>query len=158
MKYGMILMILCAFALSGFSQNDKMNQNKTSNQVPTTNQQARDQELSKQIHTYVSTNFPNNKIIRHQMLKDDLGNSYNVYLDNDVSLGFNRNNEIIAIKGNGQLPDVAVSPTIRTYIKSNHADNTITEWNLRDDVQTITLDNGQTVNFNKNGDYMPPKK
>lgn len=156
MKYGIVLMLLCAFALTGFSQTDK-NQNKTNNQTPTTNQQAMDQELSQQINTYVSTNFPKNKIVRHQMIKDDLGNSYQVYLDNDINLGFDRNNQITSIKGNGQLPDVAVSPSLLTYVKSNHSANTITEWSMRDDIQTIRLDNGQTINFNKNGDYMPPK-
>ena len=151
MKYGIVLIILCAFAITGFSQNDN---NKL--QKPITNAQAMDQELSQQINTYVSTNFPKNKIVRHQMIKDDLGNTYQVYLDNDLNLGFDRNNQIMSIKSNGQLPDAAVSPSILTYVKSKYSTNTITGWSVRDDIQTITLDNGQTVNFNQKGDYMPP--
>lgn len=143
----MVLMILCFYALSGFSQNDKLH-------PTTTNAQAMDQELSQQINTYVSNNFPQNKVLKHSIVESKMGNTYQVYLDNDVNLGFNDKNEITSIRSTSRIPDASVPPAILKYVQSSFSSNTITSWGWSEKVQVVTLDNGQKLEFNNDGEYI----
>ena len=112
------------------------------------------QSLPVEISSYIKTSFPNHKVLRHNLNKDDKGNKYEVYLDKDIVLDFNSKNEIVSIDGKSKLPDSAIPSKILAYVKSSYAANSIIEWEWDDKVQQVTLDNGVELEFNKAGEYI----
>ena len=153
MKYSIVLMILCVFSIAGFSQNDKPRTNTTAARTEAS------QVIPSPINTYITTNFPDNKMIRNSESKDDMRNSYQVYLDNGTNLQFNSKNEVTMIQSKSGIPDAAIPEKIRKYVSSSFSANKISSWSWTDNnIQQVILDNGQKLEFNKDGDYIMTDK
>ena len=111
-------------------------------------------QLPVEIKTYISTHFPSNTIV--QVVKDfeGLTKTYDVMLSEQISLEFNRKNQIIDIDGKTALPNSVIPEKIRQYVTANYPTNVITDWELDDLNQQIQLDNGLNLEFTMNGDFI----
>lgn len=134
------MLVVLFLSLEIYGQNNMSASANKNNQLPV------------EITSYIKTSFPNHKIIKHNMDDDDKG--CEVYLDKEIVLDFNSKNEIVGIDGKSKLPDTAIPPKILAYVKSSFSSNSITDWELEDKVQQITLNNGVELEFNKSGEYI----
>ena len=134
------MLVVLFLSLEIYGQNNMSASANKNNQLPV------------EITSYIKTSFPNHKIIKHNMDDDDKG--YEVYLDKEIVLDFNSKNEIVGIDGKSKLPDTAVPPKILAYVKSSFSSNSITDWELEDKIQQVTLNNGVELEFNKSGEYI----
>jgi len=153
MKYGIILMLVCAFTITSYSQNDKPRTNTTAAQVESS------MEIPKPVNTWVTTYYPKNKVAKNTMDKTNMSASNTLFLDNGVVLQFNDKNEITSIDGKSSIPTTLVPAKIATYVTQNNAGSEIYSWQWVDsNVQQIMLDNGQKIQFSKSGDLITSDK
>ena len=110
--------------------------------------------LPVEIKTYISTHFPSNTIVQVVKDLDGLTKTYDVMLSDQISLEFNRKNQIIDIDGKTALPNSVIPEKIRQYVTANYPTNVITDWELDDRNQQIQLDNGLDLEFTMNGDFI----
>ena len=111
-------------------------------------------EVPAEIKTYVSTHFPEHKIIQVERDKELFDKSYDVLLEGNYSLDFNKKLEITDIDGVSELPASVIPALIMQYVKSNYPTNFITDWELDDKNQQVGLDNGLDLEFNMQGEYL----
>jgi hypothetical protein len=113
-------------------------------------------ELPNEIKTYLKTYFPSPKIIQAMKERDDLRTSYEVMLDNHITLTFNRKGAIkeIESKVNAALPDAVIPATILTYVKERFPDAFIIEWELDDRGQKVKLSNRYELEFDMQGKFL----
>lgn len=111
-------------------------------------------DLPIEINSYISTHFPNKSILQVIKDKDGLTKSYDILLNENVSLEFNRKNEIIDIDGNSKLPDSVIPDKILQFIALKYAANFITDWQLDGNNQQVELDNGLDLEFNMKGEFL----
>ncbi len=107
-----------------------------------------------EIKNYVSTHFPENKIIQIIEDKDGLELTIDVTMQDGTFLEFNRKKEIIDIESRTKLPDSVIPTNILDYVNANYASNFIIGWELDDRNQQIKLDNGLDLEFTMNGDFI----
>ncbi len=107
-----------------------------------------------EIETYASTHFPANKIIQVVEDRDGFTKTYDVILEGNIQLEFNRGKEIISIDGTEKLPDSVVPEKIRNYVTGNYPDNFITDWELDNKNQQVGLDNDLDLEFTMSGDFI----
>lgn len=107
-----------------------------------------------EIKNYVSTHFPENKIIQILEDKDGLELTIDVTMQDGIFLEFNRKKEIIDIESRTKLPDSVIPAKILDYVNANYASNFINGWELDDRNQQIKLDNGLDLEFTMNGDFI----
>lgn len=111
-------------------------------------------DLPSEVTDYVTTHFPNNQIIQSTEDKDGFTKTYDVLLDGNISLEFNRKKEIIDIKSLSELPNSVIPTKIKSYVETNYPNNVIIGWGLDDKNQEVELDNGVGLEFNMNGDFL----
>jgi len=111
-------------------------------------------ELPTEIASYVSTHFPDNRILQVVKDKDGLTKTYDLILEGSISLEFNRDKEIIDIDANSKLPDSVIPEKLRLYVIANYPSNVITDWEIEEKKQQIELENGIGLEFNMNGDFL----
>lgn len=111
-------------------------------------------EIPEEITEYIETHFPDNKII--QIVKDVEGftKTYEVFLQGDFWLEFNRQKEIIDIEGRTELPASVIPTKIAEYVNETFPDNFILEWELERKKQKVGLDNDIDIEFNLDGDFI----
>ncbi len=105
-------------------------------------------------NTYITTHFPDQKIVQVVKDVDDLKTTYEVYLDNGVRLEFNKSGEVFDIEGNSKLPDSVIPSQILTYVTTNYADHHIKGWEKEKTKQDVKLSNGLTLEFDLNGNFL----
>ncbi len=113
-----------------------------------------DNDVPDEITEYVATHFPDNKIIQTIKDVDGLVKTYEVFLDGNFRLEFNRKKEIIDIEGNTELPASVIPEKIRNYVAENFPDNFITEWEIEGKNQQVGLDNDIDIEFTMDGDFI----
>jgi hypothetical protein len=111
-------------------------------------------DLPVEINSYISTHFPNKSILQVIKDKDGLIKSYDILLNENVSLEFNRKNEIIDIDGNTKLPDSVIPDKILQFVALKYAANFVTDWQLDGNNQQVELDNGLDLEFNIKGEFL----
>lgn len=111
-------------------------------------------ELPSEIKNYVSTHFPNNPIIQSILDKDGFTKSYDIFLEGNFNLEFNKKKEIIQIDGVSQLPDSVIPEKIREYVIANYTKNFITDWELETKHQQVELNNTIELEFDMNGNFI----
>ena len=111
-------------------------------------------DLPAEIKTFITTYFPANNIIQSVKDRDGLELTYDIMLDGNISLEFNRKKKIIDIDGIAKLPDAVIPSKILKYVSANYSGNAITGWELDDKNQQIVLDNGLELEFNMSGDFL----
>lgn len=111
-------------------------------------------EYPSEITSYTSTHFPNNSILQVIKDREDLTETYDVLLSENIRLEFNRKKEIIDIDGAAQLPNSVIPERILQYVTSNYPTNFITDWELDNKNQQVQLDNGLDLEFTMKGDFL----
>jgi|SRR5699024_2101601 len=111
-------------------------------------------EIPEEISNYISTHFPDNTIQQVTKEKDDFVVTYDVLLDGNFSLEFNRKKEIIEIDGTTKLPDSVIPEKILQYVATHYPDNFITDWELEDKHQQVGLDNDLDLEFSMEGEFI----
>lgn len=113
-----------------------------------------EKKLPLEIKQYIKTYFPNTPII--QVIEDNevYSKTYEVLLQNNIKLDFNRQNKIHSIDGISKLPDSVIPATILSYVKRNYPNNVITDWELDDGNQQIELDNFLNLEFTMQGQFL----
>jgi hypothetical protein len=111
-------------------------------------------DLPVEINSYISTHFPNKSILQVIKDKDGLIKSYDILLNENVSLEFNRKNEIIDIDANTKLPDSVIPDKILQFVALKYAANFVTDWQLDGNNQQVELDNGLDLEFNIKGEFL----
>ena len=111
-------------------------------------------EYPSEITSYTSTHFPNNSILQVIKDREDLTETYDVLLSENIRLEFNRKKEIIDIDGAAQLPNSVIPEKILQYVTSNYPTNFITDWELDNKNQQVQLDNGLDLEFTMKGDFL----
>lgn len=128
-----------------------MTMNATDKIIPTS-------EIPNSIKTYVKTHFPKQSITKAEIDIEGTKKEYEIKLNNLTELKFDANYKIRKIDANVALPATVIPAKIRTYIKTNYPNQTITDWELKANSQEIELDNGLELNFSLNGDFTNLKK
>ena len=111
-------------------------------------------DIPVEIKTYVEPHFPASKILQCVKDKDGLELNYDVIIEGNFKLEFNKKKEIESIDGVTQLPDSVIPAKILNYVQTNYASNFITDWDLDRNDQQVELDNGLELKFNKSGDFL----
>ena len=106
------------------------------------------------IKEYVERHFPDLAILQVVKDRDGLGITYEVTLEDSFYLEFNRKGEVKEIKGATRLPDSAVPEKVLSYVNEKYPDRFIRSWELDDNRQEVTLDNGLELVFSKDGDFL----
>lgn len=120
---------------------------------------AQDQHLTvaqtpAQIKSYVSTNFPNNKMLTVKKDKELSGVDYEVKLDGDIELVFDKNFVIKDIESKTALPAQVVPQKIREAVSEKYPHNAITSWEKNRRNQKVELDNDVELYFDLNGKFI----
>jgi len=111
-------------------------------------------EVPAAITTYVNTHFPSARILQAVKDKEGLSKSYDVILEGNISLEFNKKHEITSIESRSALPDSVIPEKILAYVKANYPANAILQWELDDNRQQVELDNKLELEFSKDGDFL----
>ncbi len=111
-------------------------------------------KLPVEIKNYLSTHFPNNAVIQSMVEYDDFTKEYEVVLEGNFTLKFNRKKEVIDIEGATKLPDSVIPAKIREYVIAKYPTNFIKGWEIDDKNQQVELNNGLDLEFNMNGDFI----
>jgi hypothetical protein len=111
-------------------------------------------ELPSEIKEYVSIHFPGHAIVKSVKEKEAFTKNYEVSLEGNFKLEFNKKNEIVEIDGVSKLPDSVIPEKIRAYVSENYPTNYITDWELEGKNQKVELDNGLDLEFTMNGDFI----
>ena len=137
-NFAIIAAVLAAFTFAGCEKETPVQEN----------------DLPNEIRTFITTHFPANKIIQSVKDRDGLEVTYDVILDGNISLEFNKKKEIIDIDGTTRLPDSFIPSRILDYVSENYPDNFIIGWELDDRNQQVKLDNRMELEFNMAGDFL----
>lgn len=111
-------------------------------------------EIPTEITKFVSTHFPDNKIVQTIVEKEAFEKNYEIILDKNYSLEFNKNYEVTYIKGVSMLPESVIPASILEYVKANYPQSFIKKWELDDNRQKVELDNELELEFDKNGNFI----
>jgi len=111
-------------------------------------------DIPTEIKTYVEKHFPGSKILQCVKDKDGLELNYDVIIEGNFKLEFNKKKEIESIDGVTKLPDSVIPAKILTYVQTNYSSNFITDWDIDRNDQQIELDNDIELKFNKSGDFL----
>lgn len=105
-------------------------------------------------NTYITTHFPDQKIVQIVKDIDNLTTTFEVYLDNGVKLEFSKSGEILEINGNDKLPDSVIPTPILEYVTTHYPDQFIKSWDKDTTNQDVKLSNGLTLEFDLNGVFL----
>lgn len=111
-------------------------------------------DLPVEINEYIETHFSGNSILQSVIELDDFTKTYEVLLEGNFKLKFNRKKEIIDIEGKTKLPDSVIPAKIGQYVALNYPDNFIIGWEIEGRNQQIELDNDLDLEFTKGGDFI----
>lgn len=111
-------------------------------------------DIPSAITTYVNTHFPSAKILQAVKEKEGLSHSYDVILEGNITLEFNKKQEVTSIESRSALPDSVIPEKILSYVKANYPGSHILQWELDDKRQQVELDNKLELEFSKTGDFL----
>ncbi|GHT79854.1 hypothetical protein FACS189467_0340 [Bacteroidia bacterium] len=114
-------------------------------------------ELSVEIKGYVSTHFPEQKIIQAIQERDNLRTSFEVLLDNHIEVTFNKNGQVreVESKVRGQaLPNSVIPAPILTYVQDKFPVAVITTWELDGRRQKVELSTDLDLEFDLRGNFL----
>lgn len=111
-------------------------------------------DLPQEISTYLESHFPENKVVQATVDKELFSKSYEVILKDNTTLKFNSKNKITDIEAPSKLPNSVIPIQILDYVKTNYPNEVITDWELEDKNQQVELDNGITLEFTMEGEFL----
>ncbi|WP_157492892.1 PepSY-like domain-containing protein [Echinicola pacifica] len=116
-----------------------------------------DSEIPAEIKSFITMHFPDHDILHAVKDKEGITKAYDIILEDNIQLEFNKNLEIISIDAMHKLPNEVVPENIRAYIAANFAGHTITEWEIEAGIQQIELENGIEIDFTLEGEFIKIK-
>lgn len=122
-----------------------------------------EEQIPKVIKKYVAKHFPTQQIL--VVVKDvEFGRlnykkvKYNVELEGDVKLEFDKGKRIRKIECDSGLPNSVISEKVMIYISKHYASSKITEWERYGIIQKLKLDNGMCLHFDRKGKFVRIRK
>lgn len=105
---------------------------------------------------FIEVHFPGAKVSNVVRDRDDLTTSYDVILDNQVRLEFDRSGECHNVEGSRdqQIPDSVIPSNVLQYVKTNYPNSVITEWEKSKTQQEIKLSTREELIFNLAGGFL----
>lgn len=111
-------------------------------------------DLPQEISTYLESHFPENTVVQATVDNELFSKSYEVILKDNTTLKFNSKNKITDIEATSKLPNSVIPIQILDYVKTNYPNEVITDWELEDKNQQVELDNGITLEFTMEGEFL----
>lgn len=111
-------------------------------------------KLPAEATTYIQSNFDGAIVSQAMKNQDGLSKSYDVYLNNGISLEFTGKGKVESIKSVERLPDNVIPAKILDYLSIKHPSEFVTQWEMNKGDQEIKLSNGFELKFNKEGDFI----
>jgi hypothetical protein len=107
-------------------------------------------------HDYIEAHFPNARISQVVRDRDDLETSYDVILDNQVRLEFDKKGDCYSIESRRteKLPDTVIPLKVLEYIQEHYPDAFITDWEKDKTDQEVRLSNNKELVFNLAGTFL----
>lgn len=112
------------------------------------------EEVPAEIKSYVSTNFPQRVVLQAIKSKGHCDEAFEIKLDSNTTLEFNRKNEISEIESDMALPQAVIPTNIWEYVTTNYSNNFITDWSRDKHNQEVQLNDGLKLEFNKEGGFL----
>ncbi|MCF0059972.1 PepSY-like domain-containing protein [Dyadobacter chenwenxiniae] len=111
--------------------------------------------LPPQASEFIEAHFPDAKIARVVRDRDDLLTSFDVILDNQVELEFDKQGECFSVDGNAneKLPDSVIPLKILEYVQKSYPDKYITDWEKSKTTQEVSLSDNKELLFNLSGTF-----
>lgn len=105
---------------------------------------------------FISAHFPDAEIRQVTKDRDDLTNTYDVILDNQVKLEFDKSGDCYDIEGKAdtKLPDTVIPLKVLEYVQTNYPEQFIIEWEKDKTDQEIKLSNRTELVFNLSGTFL----
>lgn len=115
-----------------------------------------DTALPPQAREFIEAHFPDAQISRVVRDRDDLLTSYDVILNNQVELEFDRQGECYSVEGtrNQPIPDSVVPLKVLEYVKAQYPDSFIYEWGKGKTTQEVKLSSREELVFNLAGTFL----
>lgn len=110
--------------------------------------------LPAEVTGFIQTHFPANPVLRSVRDNALFNKAYEIELEGNFNLEFNKHREITHIFGNTRLPDTVIPEKLRQYVTTNYPANYIIEWEQYIRNQEVILDNEVELKFNKDGDFV----
>lgn len=111
-------------------------------------------EIPSELKMFVETHFSDTKIINAKLETEGTKKYYELLLEENIELTFNRKKEVINMESKTALPNSALPEAVKNYISSNYPDNVIIEWELERNNQNVKLDNDLELVFKKDGTFL----
>lgn len=105
---------------------------------------------------YVEAHFPAASIKQVVKERDDLETTYDVILDNQVKLAFDKSGECYDAESPRtlKLPDTVIPLKVLDYVKTNYPDDFIIEWEKDKTDQEVKLSGRIELIFNLSGTFL----
>ncbi|TDE18136.1 PepSY-like domain-containing protein [Dyadobacter psychrotolerans] len=105
---------------------------------------------------YVEAHFPSASIQQVVKERDDLKTSFDVILDNQVKLSFDKDGDCYDAEGTltTKLPDSVIPLKVLEYVQKTYPDQFITDWEKDKTNQEIKLSSRLELVFNLSGGFL----
>jgi len=105
---------------------------------------------------FIEAHFPDARISQVVRDRDDLETSYDVILDNQVKLEFDKKGDCYSIESRTteKLPDTVIPLKLLEYVQEHYPDEFITEWDKDRTDQEVRLSNRKELVFNLSGTFL----
>jgi hypothetical protein len=105
---------------------------------------------------FIEAHFPDARISQVVRDRDDLETSYEVILDNQVKLEFDKKGDCYSIESRRteKLPDTVIPLKVLEYVQDHYPDAFITDWEKDKTDQEIRLSNNKELIFNLAGTFL----
>lgn len=115
-----------------------------------------DTELPGAAKEFVETHYPTSTIKQVVKERDDLQNTYDVILDNQVKLSFDNSGACYEAESPNalKLPDSMIPTNMLEYVTTNYPDAFIIEWDKDKTDQEIKLNTNVELIFNLSGGFL----
>jgi len=113
-------------------------------------------ELPSGAREFVEAHFATANIQQIIKERDDLQTTYDVILDNQVKLSFDKNGDCYDAESPRalKLPDSMIPSKVLEYVQANYADHFIIEWEKDKTDQEVKLSNQVELVFNLSGTFL----
>ena len=112
------------------------------------------EDLPPQVKSYLAETFPGQTVVKATRDLEGQWYTYDVYLRDKISIGFNRKLEAVEMHCPTQLPSAALPAEVSNYIKDTYPGRFPVEWKMEESRQTVELDDGMLLEFNKKGRFV----
>jgi hypothetical protein len=105
---------------------------------------------------FVEAHFPSAKVQQVVKERDDLEVTYDVILDNQVKLTFDKSGNCYDAESPAslKLPDSVIPLKVLEYVQANYPDHFIVEWEKDKTDQEVKLSNRVELKFNLSGGFL----